>query len=97
MDKRAIVYRVLKKVPKDKVTTYKELAKAAGTHPRAVAVFMKTNREPERIPCFRVIRSDGRISGYSGPGGVEEKIRLLRKHGIDVRNGRIAGKYIHRF
>lgn len=95
--KRQEVYRLLKNVPKDKVTTYKEIANAAGTHPRAVAVFMKTNKDPEHIPCFRVIRSDGNVGGYSGIGGTAGKIQLLRKHGIEVAGGRVPEKYIHRF
>ena len=71
--KKELVYSLLKKVPENNVTTYKELAKAAGTHPRAVAVFMKMNKNPEKIPCFRVVRSDGEIGGYSGPGGVKKR------------------------
>ncbi len=91
------VYELLKRVPKSKATTYKELADAAGTHPRAVAVYMKTNNDPENVQCFRVINSDGSLGGYSGRDGVSGKVRLLEKHGIEVRNGKIDGKYIYRF
>jgi len=96
MKKRLVVYELLKQVPDNKVITYKELARAAGAHSRAVAVFMKTNKDPGHIPCFRVIRSDGSIGGYSGAGGTPEKVRLLEKHGIEIRNGRIPEKYIYR-
>ena len=94
---RKKVYELLKKVPKDKVTTYKELADAAGIHQRAVAVYMKTNKDPVGVPCFRVISSDGSLGGYSGNKGVPEKIRLLEKNGIKIVNGKVDEKYIHRF
>ncbi len=94
---REKVYKLLKQLPKSKVTTYKELARAAGIHPRAVAVYMKTNRDTENVQCFRVISSDGSVGGYSGRDGVNGKIRLLKESGIEVRNGKIDGKYIHVF
>jgi len=97
MSKRHVVYELLKQVPKNKVTTYKELAKAAGTHQRAVAVYMKTNKDIINIPCFRVINSDGSLGGYSSKEGVSEKVRLLEKHGIEVREGKVPEKYVYRF
>ena len=98
MDKRQLVYSLLKKVPRGKVTTYAGLARAAGTHPRAVAVYMKTNEDPVDIPCFKVVKSNGDIGGYSGPGGVRMKIGLLKKNGIVVEGGRInLEKYFYKF
>ncbi|MFH0956843.1 MAG: MGMT family protein, partial [Candidatus Aenigmatarchaeota archaeon] len=75
--KRELVYSLLRKVPKDKVTTYKELGMAAGVHQRVVAAYMKTNDDPVRIPCFRVIMSNGDIGGYGflGPKAKEELLR----------------------
>ena len=90
------VYELLKKVPKDRVTTYKELGKAAGVHQRAVAVYMRTNRNPVKIPCFRVIMSNGDVGGY-GRFGPERKIELLKKNGIEVRKGKIGPEYVYRF
>ena len=96
--KRKLVYSLLSSVPKNKVTTYAELARAAGTHPRAVATFMKTNRDPEKIPCFRVVKSDGHVGGYSGAGGAEKKIGLLRENGIQVKGNFVdLEKHMHRF
>lgn len=98
MSKRHLVYSLLKKVPKNKVTTYAELARAAGTHPRAVAVFMLTNKDPARIPCFRVVKSNGEIGMYSAPGGVKKKIKLLLMDGIEIEKGKVdLEKYLHRF
>ncbi|NIO20441.1 MAG: methylated-DNA--[protein]-cysteine S-methyltransferase [Candidatus Aenigmarchaeota archaeon] len=92
------VYEFLRKVPKGRVTTYKELAKASGTHPRTVGLLMKKNKDPVNIPCYKVVRSDGSLGGYSAEGGVKTKIRLLRRDGIEIRNGKInLKKYLFKF
>lgn len=84
------VYASLKLVPRGKVVTYKELANSVGsTAYRAVGRMMRDNKDPKKIPCYRVIRSDGLIGNYSAKGGPNKKIAMLRKDGIDVRNGRI--------
>jgi methylated-DNA-[protein]-cysteine S-methyltransferase len=95
-EKRKLVYWLLKNVPKDKVTTYRELGLAAGVHQRTVASFMKTNDDPVGVPCFRVIMSNGDIGGYGflGPRAKEE---LLRENGIEVIDGKVPQKYVHRF
>jgi O-6-methylguanine DNA methyltransferase len=98
MGKRETVYALLKKVPEGMVTTYLELAKAARTHPRAVAAFMRTNSDPVKVPCFRVVRSNGEIGGYSAKGGAREKAELLERDGIEIWGGKVdLGKYLHRF
>ncbi len=96
MDSRKRVYSILKSVPEGKVTTYKELANAAGVHQRTVAAYMKTNNDPVGIPCFKVIMSDGKIGGY-GVMGPKVKEEMLVSHGVEVVNGKVPEKYIHRF
>jgi methylated-DNA-[protein]-cysteine S-methyltransferase len=62
-----------------KTTTYKELAELAG-HPksaRAVGDVMARNRIPLIIPCHRVLGSDGSLHGFSAPGGIETKKKML--------------------
>ncbi|MFH1237193.1 MAG: MGMT family protein [Candidatus Aenigmatarchaeota archaeon] len=86
---RETVYSLLRKVPRGRITTYGALAKATGTHPRAVAMFMKHNPDPIKTPCYKVIRSDGSLGGYSGRGGVKTKTALLKKDGITLANGKI--------
>jgi methylated-DNA-[protein]-cysteine S-methyltransferase len=73
------VWNYLRKIPKGKVKTYLEVAKAIGKHRafRAVANAVGKNPYPPLIPCHRVIRSDGSLGGYSGKGGINEKRRLL--------------------
>ncbi|MDR1696675.1 MAG: MGMT family protein [Rickettsiales bacterium] len=73
------VWRALTKIPQGQTRTYKQVAEMAG-HVRAVrAVANAIGKNPcaPEIPCHRVVRSDGGIGGYSGPGGVAEKLRLL--------------------
>ena len=75
------VLEVVRKIPKGKVASYKEVAKRAGNDKasRAVGNFMKNNYD-ETVPCHRVIRSDGKIGDYNR-GGQSAKIALLKKEG----------------
>ena len=75
------VWKEITNIPKGKTKTYKEIAIKIG-HPnsaRAVANACGKNPYPGTIPCHRVVRSDGKIGGYSGPGGVTQKKRLLQE------------------
>jgi methylated-DNA-[protein]-cysteine S-methyltransferase len=73
------VWNYLKTIPRGQVRTYLQVAKAVGNPKavRAVANAIGKNPYPIKIPCHRVIRSDGKLGGYSGPGGVIKKKRLL--------------------
>lgn len=86
------VYQKLAQVPKGKVTTYKALARAAGSPgaARAVGSLMRNNQHPEKYPCYKVVLSDGRVGNFTGPGGVPQKIELLARDGVEVRNRRIV-------
>lgn len=77
---REKVLAIVKRIPKGKVLTYKEVAARAGNPKaaRAVGAIMKTNYNPE-IPCHRVIRSDGKTGGYNR--GALNKIKILVKEG----------------
>ena len=83
------VWNYLKKIPKGKFKTYTEVAKAVGKPKavRAVANAIGKNPYPIKIPCHRVIRSDGSLGGYSGKGGVRTKRNLLKKENF-LRNFR---------
>ncbi len=83
------VWEIVKKVPRGRVTTYKEIAKALGNKKacRAVALALKMNPKPIEIPCHRVVRSDGSIGGYSL--GVDKKIELLKGEGVRIENGKV--------
>lgn len=74
------VYEIVKKIPKGSVLTYKEVAKMTGNNKasRAVGNILHKNFDP-KIPCHRVIRSDGKFGGYNR--GNLNKIEILRKEG----------------
>lgn len=87
LDKK--IYKKLLEVPKGKITTYGELAKAVGLKngQRAVGKIMNKNPYPVIIPCHRVIKSDGKIGGYAY--GEKIKSNMLSKEGIKIQNGKI--------
>lgn len=93
------VYELVKRIPRGKVSTYGEIARALGNKKlaRVVGQILKRNQDPEKIPCYRVVRSDGRIGGYSL--GIWRKIKLLKKDGIKIENGRIKEfeKFFYKF
>jgi len=71
------VHAVVKKIPKGKTLTYKQVAEKAGRPKafRAVGNILNKNYDPS-IPCHRVIRSDGSLGGYNR--GVDRKVEILK-------------------
>ncbi len=100
---REKIYKLLKQVPKGKVTTYKELAQAAGTRAyRVVGTYMKENPYAPEVPCHRVVKSDGSIGGFNGKTtgkDVLRKIEMLKKEGIEFEEKKVKDfkKFLHRF
>ena len=82
------IYKILMRVPRGRVTTYKELGRASGHHQRAVGKLMNINPYAPRVPCHRVVMSDGKIGGFDG--NVPKKIAILKKEGVLVKNGKIV-------
>ncbi len=80
------VWNYLKSIPKGSVKTYKQVAIAINSpkSARAVANACAKNPYAPKIPCHRVIRSDGSLGGYSGRGGIKIKRFLLKKEGIKL-------------
>ena len=80
------VWAYLKNIPRGSVKTYSQVAKDIGKPlaVRAVANAIGKNPYAPKIPCHRVIRSDGSLGGYSGKGGVKKKRFLLKKEGIKL-------------
>ena len=84
------VLNLTKKIPKGKVTTYKAIAEKLNSKAyRAVGTALRNNKTPITIPCHRVINSDGIVGSYKGKPNSEEKIRLLKKEGIIIKNNKI--------
>jgi len=94
-----LVYKKLLQVPKGKITTYGELAKAVGLKngQRAIGRIMNKNPFPVIVPCHRVVNSNGKIGGYAY--GQDVKNKMLTKEGIEIQNGKILDfeKRIYKF
>lgn len=76
------VYDLLLKIPAGKVSTYGDLAKALGNPlaSRQVGRILGSNPNPIKVPCHRVVMSDGKVGGYFY--GSDRKKELLEKEGI---------------
>jgi O-6-methylguanine DNA methyltransferase len=74
---RNVVFEVVRKIPKGKTLTYKEVATRVGNPKaaRAVGAVLRTNVDPN-VPCHRVVKSDGTLGGYNR--GIQKKEKLLR-------------------
>ena len=80
------VWNYLKNIPKGQVRTYKQVAIGIKSpkSARAVANACAKNPYAPKIPCHRVIKSNGALGGYSGKGGIKEKLRLLRSEKVVI-------------
>ena len=79
------VWEEIKKIPRGSVKTYKEIAYILGKPSSSRAVANACAKIPLiiKIPCHRVIRSDGLLGGYSGKGGIQKKKQLLIEEGFN--------------
>ena len=87
------VYALLCRIPRGRVVTYGELARAAGCKsPRAIGQILRRNPHAPQVPCHRVIRSDLTLGGYSGATAgewIDRKISLLRREGVFFERGKL--------
>lgn len=84
------VYELTKKIPEGKVTTYKEIANALGTKAyQAVGSALNKNPFAPVVPCHRVVNDSGKIGGFAS--GINNKIKILAKEGIEVKDNKIVG------
>jgi methylated-DNA-[protein]-cysteine S-methyltransferase len=82
------VYILLNQIPKGKVVTYSQIAsKLNSSAYRAVGNCLNKNENLIKIPCHRVIRSNGEVGGYAL--GSRKKTKLLKKEGVEVINRKI--------
>lgn len=81
------VYVVVRGIPPGETMTYGEVARALGAGPeaaRAVGEAMGRNPIPILMPCHRVLGANGKPGGFSAPGGVETKLKMLQIEGARV-------------
>jgi len=83
------VYSIVARIPRGKISTYKEIARAAGSPKAARAVGNSLNKNPFSpiVPCHRIIKENGGIGGFAT--GSKKKRKLLESEGITVKNGKI--------
>jgi len=94
------VYELCSKIPKGRVTTYKEIGKALGKDGnvyRAIGQALNKNPFAPKVPCHRVVSSNGNIGGFAH--GSKVKIRLLESEGIKIKDNKIIDfeKVLFRF
>ena len=84
------------RVPRGRVTTYREIAQTIGRPRawRAVANALARNPTPIKIPCHRVVRSDGGMGGYtmstgSSKAGIKRKMELLVSEGVEIEGQKV--------
>ena len=90
------VYRLLLLIPRGRVVTYGELARAAGCgSARAIGQVLRKNPDAPAVPCHRVIRSDLSMGGYAGQVTghmATRKAELLAAEGVVFVNGRLLAR-----
>jgi methylated-DNA-[protein]-cysteine S-methyltransferase len=81
------VLRAALRIKPGQTASYGDLAAALGQPPgasRAVGAALGDNPWPLLIPCHRVVAATGKMTGFSGPGGVATKVRLLALEGAQL-------------
>lgn len=83
------VLQIIKKIPRGKVSTYKQIAQALNRPGASRAVGNALNKNPyiHKVPCHRVVKSNGEIGGFAL--GKEKKIKYLNEEGIVIKNGMV--------
>ena len=103
MDFNESVYLLCKRIPKGRVSTYGEIARVLNSKAfRAVGNALRKNPYAPVVPCHRVVASNGLIGGFGGEvkgKKIQEKIKMLEKEGVFVKNNKIVDfeKLLFRF
>ncbi len=84
------VWFYTKQIPKGKISTYKEIAKACGSEKKARAVGNALNKSPgmPEVPCHRVVKTSGKTGGFAF--GTKKKQKMLKEEGLNFEKGRIT-------
>ena len=81
------LFKLLQKIPKGKITTYKILAQKLKIHPRTAGIILKNNEDPILYPCYKVVASNGKLGGYNL--GEKKKIQFLKRDGIKIKGDKV--------
>jgi len=77
------VWRLASAIPRGEVRTYGWMARKLRSSPRAVGQALKVNPFAPRVPCHRVVSSDGTAGGFAGRARSMRKVRMLAKEGLE--------------
>jgi len=93
------IYKAVSKIPRGKVSTYGAIAKYVGiTNPRVVGYALHVNKDPDNIPCHRVVNKQGELAKGYAFGGLGIQEQLLRQEGIKLENDKVMlNKYLFNF
>jgi len=85
------IYEIVEKIPEGKVATYGQVAALAGNKrwARVVGYALHANPNPEKIPCYRVVTKEGKVSKAFAFGGENLQIDLLKADGIEFQEGHV--------
>ena len=88
------VWKKMRRIPRGKVTTYKQLARALNTKAyRAVGNACRRNPYAPKVPCHRVVKTGGLIGGFGGKTrgkNIRQKVALLKREGVRIENGKVV-------
>lgn len=86
MDYKEKVYKIVKKIPKGRVTTYGTIGKKLSMSPRVVGQALHLNPYEGEIPCHRVVNRDGRVAPNFAFGGNGVQKELLESEGVNFKD-----------
>lgn len=88
------IYEIVKQIPYGQVATYGQVAALAGNRrwARVVGYALHVNPEPDKIPCYRVVNKEGRVSKAFAFGGENRQVELLKAEGVKFVNGNVDMK-----
>jgi len=88
-DLSILVYELIAKIPRGKVTTYKILSEACGVKAyRLVGTIVGKNPNVLKVPCHRVVKNNGEVGEYVG--GKAQKIAILESELVNVNGNKIV-------
>ena len=83
------IYEAVKKIPKGRVATYAQVAEMAGNKKMSRAVGNALHKNPDHIPCFRVVNFKGELAPAFAFGGEDEQRKRLEEDGVEVKDGKV--------
>lgn len=85
------IYDVVRKIPTGKVMTYKTVSTLANVAtPRIVGFALHVNKDPQNIPCHRVVFSNGKLTpGYAFGGEDVQRDKLKNEGVVFLEDGKV--------